>query len=87
MTPEENLNLARTIAEKIASMDYFSAQLKLVHSGSLRDGEFDHARLQLIRAHLGEMDNVLAHIIPLANKLQPSISIERPATAPEKEEK
>lgn len=80
-----NLAAANQLAQKILRIDYHSAQLRLVHSSALRDGEFDLARLQLIRSHLADMLNILEHTIPLAATLTPTVTIE-PATAPEKEQ-
>lgn len=83
MTPEQNITLARAVAEKILSMDYFAAQLRLVHSSALRDGEFDQERLRTIVAHLQEVQEISAALIPLAASLTPTLT---PAPAPEKEE-
>lgn len=81
MTHDENLTRARAVAEKILSMDYFSAQLRLVHISALRDGEFDPERLRTIVTHLQEIQEIAGALIPLAASLTPST----PATAPEKE--
>lgn len=76
MTHEENIQLAARLADAILRLDAHSAQLRLIHSGALRAGEFDLARLQVIRGHLADIQNITEHAIPLANLLEPSISIE-----------
>jgi len=79
---QANLERAAQLAEKILSMDYFSAQLRLVHLAHLRDGDFDAERLRTIVAHLQEVQNIVGAIIPMAALLTPT----QPAAAPAEKE-
>ena len=71
---QKDLNLAAAgqVALKILSMDYISAQLRLIHSGHLRDGDFDADRLELIISHLYTIKNAAESILPLAHTLTPT---------------
>ncbi|HRI61221.1 MAG TPA: hypothetical protein PK228_15885 [Saprospiraceae bacterium] len=84
MTAETNKENARRLSEKILSMDYFSAQLRLTHNSHLREGDFDAERLRTIVAYLQEIEQIAAACIPLAAALTPTVTLE-PAPAPEKE--
>lgn len=85
MTHEENLSLATRIAEKIFSMDYFSAQLRLIYTAPLREGAFDAEAIKTIYSHLAEVNHISASLIADVVRLLPTITND-PATAPEKEQ-
>lgn len=78
-----NLAVAGQISLQILSMDYRSAQLRLIHSSHLRDGNFDAERIQLIISLLYDIRNTVERIIPLAHTLQPTVF--QLSIAPEKE--
>lgn len=86
MTHEENLARAIRIAEKIFSMDSFSAQLRLIYTSPLREGAFNAEAIKIIYSHLAEVNHISASLIGEVFHLLPTITTE-PATAPEKEEK
>ena len=86
VSEEQNLSDARQLADAILRLDGHSAQLRLVHSGALRDGAFDLARLQLIRGHLADIKNIVEYALPASNLLTPTFTIEAPAPEPEKEQ-
>lgn len=86
LNDDPNIRAANQLADALFRLDYHSAQLRLVHTGPLRDGVFDLARLQLIRGHLADMQPLLMRCRDLVLELTPTVTIE-PATAPaEKEE-
>lgn len=79
---EQNLALASYIAEKIFSMDYHSAQLRLIHTAPLREGQFDADTLKIIAKHLLEVEHIASQLKVQIAKLTPTIT---PASAPEKQ--
>lgn len=76
---KENLERAAQLAEKILSMDYFSAQLRLVHAAALRDGDFDAERLRTIVGHLQQVADIAAALVPHVAALTPTQPAEVPA--------
>lgn len=87
MTPHDdnqNIQHATRIAEKIFSMDYFSAQLRLIHTAPLREGQFDLEAIKTMHSHLTEIHHISGHLMSQILTLTPTITNE-PATAPEKE--
>lgn len=82
---EQNIEYAKQLAEALIRLDGHSAQLRLVHSGPLRDGEFDLARLQLIWGHLADILGLVDPCLCLASQLTPTVTIEAASPQAEKE--
>lgn len=88
MTPQEEEIRTRAIhiADKMVSMDYFSAKLRWEYTTALREGNFTAKTIMDAHSHLSEINLISTALLRLLEELPPTITNE-PAPAPEKEEK
>ena len=83
---EEIRTRAIHIADKIVSMDYFSAKLRWEYSTALREGNFTAKTIMEAHSLLSEVNVISTVLLGRLETLPPTITSE-PAPAPEKEEK
>lgn len=87
MTPQEEEEIrtrAVHIADKIVSMDYFSAKLRWEYATALREGNFSAKTIMEAHSHLSEINLISTALLGLLENLPPTITPE-PVPAPEKE--
>lgn len=82
MTHEETIARAIHIADKIVSMDYFSAKVRWEQSTALREGNFSAETIMAAHSHISEINLISTVLLGLLEELPPTIT-STPAPAPE----
>jgi len=87
MTPQEEEIRTRAIhiAEKILSMDHFSAKLRWIYTSPLKEGTFDAETIKELHGYLSEVHHISGHLLSKLETLPPTIT-SQPIPVPEKEE-
>lgn len=88
LTPdaETNRQNAAVLGNRLREIDRMCAELGLVHAGHFRDGEFDLARLRVVRGLLYDVGQKIVAAFELSNQVTPTVALEANAPVEEKEE-